>query len=437
MATLTITFNPPASHPAGGYRLRYRVKDSGLPYTIVLLPTGANSYTVENVPSKSDLEGSLEAICTGNIYSPALYWSVLGKDWVEDTYTCEQGVLFQVASEFTGFASPVTMFYDETLNRFWVGDQGDTTSNIYWIDPTTFTGTAGRNYITMTAQQFYNIRMDKEKRRIYMIGQNSGGMLVYDIDTNTFSTVAFGVDGVAFNRLNLRVIGDKIYTGDNKQGRFVIIDRNTLAVLNNITITTIPSYSGRFNDYDVFEINNEVWVTTVYNTIAGIIIYNSTMTSVIGTITLPGAVGENGGSYFREYSYHDADNNRLYMGDAGGKKLYIIDTSTKTVVNTKTHTLTFSKTNVISAAVPDPVTSDLYVSVQGYNSPSEDAATRGNKTYKINRTTYEFEKVFPNNFFSQLTHQPGSNFVWGTTPGLNPWDGGAWATDGKIIKYNR
>jgi hypothetical protein len=363
--------------------------------------------------------------------------------WVPDTYTCEQDDVFTLALTVTGLSSPGGLLYDQTTSRYYVIDQDDVTSNFWWFNPATFTSAAGRNYVLGQPggvnAEIQAFDVDVMNRRLLAAGPNTGGLIAYTISTNTFVTVPFGVNG-PFARLLVRVLGTNIYCSDaGAPATINIINRNSLTLTSTIDITTIPSGSLYFNNsYDLHLVAGNIWCTAGAGRLGAgagnIAVYNSTLTSLITTITVPGAATWTAGSgaYWQSH-YFDESNDRWYVHDIGSNTLHVINTTNNTVVYTKTFINLQGKTNANFVVALNTVTNDLYGSYFGLNSPSDTSQIK--RFYKINRTTFEFENMVVNNSVSSLTNRIGTNEFWAVAPNAFKWIGGSWSTDGQAFKY--
>jgi YVTN family beta-propeller protein len=356
-------------------------------------------------------------------------------EWVEDTYTCEQDSVLTLDQDFTGFSSPAVVMWDDATGRLYVGDYDDPAGNVYWINPNLFGSFADIHRVTALADVYYTVQADQQYRRLYFIGQNSGGLKVFNIADHSVTTVPYGVDGSAFNRVMLKVFPTTIYVHDRGQGTITIIDRITLAVLSTINISSIPSGGTYFDSFHLFQVGAEIWVCSEFRQDGNIAVYNQSLTSLITTIALPGIATESSTRY-RQSQYQDLVNGKLYVSDGGSSKLFVIDGATRTIVYNTVFTNRMGKTHGIFGFNDDPITNDLFLSFAAYNSPSD--TTQQFRVYRINRTTYLMEMMYPNQAFSSLAHEIGTNHIWGTFGGQVQWSGiPGYNSDGKISKYIR
>jgi hypothetical protein len=355
--------------------------------------------------------------------------------WVANTFACEQDKVFTLANQYTGFSSPAALIYDQASGRMYVGDYDDPSGNAYYFDPNTITGIANITRITGEAPQlYYTIKTDPIYRRIYFIGKSSGGLKVLSLDTNLWSLVPYGVDGVNFNRVSLTVTESKIIAVDAGQGTLTTIDRATLAHISTVNISSIPN-SGNFTACRIFQVGNEMWVCSEFRSNGNIAVYNIGFTTQITTIILTGVAYE-GSSRYRQAQYYNADTDRFYVSDAGSSKIFEVIASTKVVNNIITLTNREGKVYGVGNWIDDPITNDLYFSYSGYNSASDSQVIY--RSYKQNRATFQFEEMYKGDSFSTLVQQTGTNKIWGAFAG-NTFTSQltGYLTDGKILKYNR
>lgn len=353
--------------------------------------------------------------------------------WAVNTYTCEQDGVFTLANSITGLSSPSVIYYDTTTSMCYVGDHDNPSGNVYKFNPATFTSAGQITVVPGFAKMCYAVSLDRQYKRIYFCGQNTGGLVVFDIATESFSTVPYGSDGPLFNRIDINVVGSRIYVQDRGTGQITIIDRATLSVLGNISIFAVPSGSLYLDTYTMVSVGTEVWVVSRFNGIGDIARYNQSLDTLIGTIALA-ASPESSGRY-RQSCYLDTVNNKLYVGDGGSSKLFVVDTNTRNVVHTKTFTNNQGKLFMLPYFVVDPITTDLFMNLQGYDSAGDPNKTK--RVYNVDKQTYAINMMYVSQTFGELTQQGTTNIIWGSDIGLPQWEGGSWSTDGIILKYIR
>ncbi len=395
--------------------------------------TGLSAATTYTIRVKPRATGNLSTYYKNDCSTWSSDTIPFSTHWATNTYVCEQESVLTLDSQFTNFSSPAAIYYDSTAARMYVGDYDNAAGNVYKFNPVGFAGIGSVTTIAGFASMSYNVKVDEQYERIYFVGINTSGLVSFDIPTETFTTIPFGTNGVLFNRTTINIVGSRIFVQDTGDGTITIIDRATLGILSTFAKTSVPSHSLYLNAYFMTEVNGEIWVTSAYNPSGNIGVYNTTLTTLNSTITLPGVLGE--GSGFRQSVFYDDVNDKVYVGDAGSSKLFVIDGATKVVQHTKTFTNNEGKAYMLSGVNKDPITGDLYLNVQGYDSTSDVSKT--NRFYKLSALTYDLEVMYPTTSFSNVAQQGTTNAVWSVDSGLPQWEGGAWATDGKILKYTR
>ena len=356
--------------------------------------------------------------------------------WVEDTSTCEQDSVFTLVSQVTNLSSPLGLMYDITSSRYYVADADDVISNYYWFDPTVFSSSADLHHISMSADDIYNSAPDYQYRRFYTIGKNTGGMKSLDLSTNLISTVPYGTNA-SFSRLSLNICSGSIYTFDVSSNTVTIIDRSSLNVLSSLGLGSIPSGSNFIGGGSYFNsVNGEIWILLHESSgLPNIARYNNTLTSFLGSISLSSFSSTWVSSQYWRGSFYDQIHNKYYVYDAGSNNFIVVDTNTLSVIHTKNLTNLDGKTNSLYFFIQDPITGDIFMSGESINNPSDTGAIF--RTYHINNSTFELDYIYPNQSFSNLVREGGTNILYGSFPGLFRWNGGAWQTDGIISKFTR
>lgn len=443
MATANIAWSPVSG--ATGYLIQYKEQSSSVWITpnSPANPTALTTYPI-TIDDDTYYDARIITQCPngGKIINVVLFNNEATYIWVEDTYGCEQDEVFVLDTTVTGLSSPALVYYDPPQDRFYVIDEDDTTGNFWWFDPDTFTSSAGRNYLVgqpvFSPLYIQSLDVDKVNRRLLGAGPSTNGLVVYDIPTDTFSTVPYGTNG-AFSRLLVRVLGNSIYCA-NIAGTpsITIINKNTLIISSTINISSIPSGTTYLTgSYGLNIVNGNIWVYAASSRpgTGNIAIYDSNFTTLIGTITIPGAATwvSEGGTYWQNHFYDEA-NDRWYAHDIGSNSFHVIDTTSNTVVHSYTFNNRQGKTNSNFTFVLNDITGDLYGSYTGLDDNSD--TTQIIRFYKINRTTYDFESINPNQSTSSLTNRSGTNEFWAVAPGTVAWEGTPnWMTDGVAFKY--
>lgn len=380
--------------------------------------------------SQSDLDEEAAVCGTGKIYNfttdyvPDLVWIPLSK-------VCEKTNLFGVEKTITGLSSPLRSAFDPTTGRMYVADLDATSGNVYWFDPDTATTLADMTFSSAVNQdELYNNYLDIPNRKIYFVGRNSGGLIVYDIATDTASLVAFGTN-VPFARTVLSVIGNRIYCNDGSTS-IVIIDRTTLTVISTIPISGIPT-PGRFvNPFYLIGIGTELWVVCNNGPVAQVGIYDTNLSTLIADITLPGAATWTYGNYWQKL-FFDATSNMVYVSDAGSGKQFLIDATTRAVVDQRTMFNAGGKTNVLFGWFLNPITNDLVAEVQFLNAATDGSPIK--RMYIENRGDFSaFVEMYTDFYINQAPYLiPATNRFVGCDPGNPSWAGiPGWQTDGSI-----
>lgn len=351
--------------------------------------------------------------------------------WVALSKSCEKEGGFGVVKTITGLSSPLKVWYDEENELVYVADQDDTNGNVYWFNPDT--ATVAGDMIHSSAiddNTLYNAHIDTENRKIYFVGGNSGGLKVYDIDTDTVSTVAFGTNG-AFSRTLLVVAGNNIYCNDGGTS-IIIIDRTTLVITDTVTIGGIPTPS-HFDGGALQLIpvgSSELYAVTSNGTNAKIGVYNLALDTLIAEITLPGAAVWDFGKYWQG-AFYDDDTAQVYVSDIGSSKLYTIDADTKTVTSTRTASNKEGKTNVGYSFLTNPITGDLYIGYSGLNNSADSNPIQ--RFYLEDKVAHTFLNMYEDQFYQNASGIPGTPNVVGSAPGLGAWSGSPTADEDGTI----
>jgi hypothetical protein len=280
---------------------------------------------------------------------------------------------------------------------------------------------------TINDRYMYNAYIDSTYRRIYFVGMNSGGLLVYDIDTDTTSVVSYGTNA-AFSRITLEVFGSTILCNDQATN-LILINRNPLSLASTIPFAGIPNPT-RFNEAVGYESNGTVYY--VHGGSSGdfpsVGVYNSTFTSNITDITLTGAAIFEGGKYWQA-AFYDPISTNLYVSDFGSNNRYTINTTTNLVTHQATFLNRQGKSFTTASWTTHPITGELFCLVSYLNSSADGSQIR--RTYKQNRTTQAFEEMYDGEYFDGLVSVNSTDRVIGCNPGGVYWNGVTTA-DGSI-----
>jgi hypothetical protein len=348
--------------------------------------------------------------------------------WIAGAKSCEKGGGFGIIKNITGIYSPTKLWYDPITTKTFVADNDALPGNVYWFNQSTATVAGDMTYSTaVNSRYMYNAIIDSTNRKIYFVGMSTGGLLVYDIDTDTTSVVAYGTNA-AFSRITLEMFGNTILCNDSTLN-IVLISRSSLTVTNTIPFSGIPNPS-RFNEAVGYASNGTVYY--VHGGSSGnfpsVGVYNSTFTSNITDITLPGALVFEGGKYWQN-AFFDPISTNLYVGDNGSNIRYTIDTNTNTVTHQEEYMNLEGKAHAIYRWTTHPITGELFCLVSLQNNSSDNSPIR--RTYKQNRTTQAFEQMYKDEYFSNLVPVNGTDRVIGSSSGGTFWDGQT-SPDGSI-----
>lgn len=350
--------------------------------------------------------------------------------WIPLDSVCETEGGFGVLKTITGLSSPQNVWYDTVNELAYVADGDSPNGNVYWFDPVTALTEADMTYsATITYSELYNSYIDTVYRRIYFVGANTNGLLVYDIDTDTVSTVIYGTNG-AFSRTLLTVTSNLIYC-NNGNTEIVIINRSTLAITGTVTVGLLTnSLHFTSGPYNLHEVGSELWVVSFNSDMPTIGRYAPDFSVHYGEITLPGAATWSFNNYWQA-GFLDPVSGDFYVADWGSSRRHIIDTASATVIDTKTYTNREGKTNAVMSWTIDPITNQLYMNYRGMNSSSDGAAII--RIFKEDRDTDTFTTMYEGDSFTNLVHWTGTGNVLGTNTGnvfwVNPAD---YSDDGTI-----
>lgn len=392
--------------------------------------------TVAGVEVNSTLVGQLAVPC--GPYNTTTE-APLAQDlrWVADQVSCEKEGGFDLERTISGLSSPATAWYDSQTSRVYVADyDNNVKGNVYWFNPNTATAESDMTYSTQVMHDdLYNAKIDPEKRKIYFVGKDSNGLIVYDIDTDTVQTVAFGTNA-AFSRITLTVTDNYIYCNDSTNS-IVIINRHTLAIANTKTIASITNNAHFNTDVQIVVANNKAYVINVNNSSIGTIgVYSTDLNTHQTEIALPGAASWAGGfGNYWQNAYYDATSGNLYVGDIGSSSRHIINTTTDTVIDSRVMGNKSGKSNVQSFWTTNPITGELFYLYSALNSSAD--ASHVKRTYLEDRTTHALTRMYENQAYSGLSHITGTTRLVGTSANAVKWNLNPSAgTDGTIQILN-
>lgn len=352
--------------------------------------------------------------------------------WVADQQACQKEGLFGLVRTITGLSSPGATWYDVTNNRVYFADYDDSVhGNVGWFNPDTATTSADITYSTAIQDgELYNHAFDPINRRIYFVGANTDGLLVYDIDTDTTSVVTYGTNA-PYNRIALLVTTNLVYAGDGA-ANLVLIDRTALTVTSTVSYALLPQPTHFNLNAGFVEGNGKIYVINGNNPYIGTIgVYSPDFTVHHGEINIGAALWTNSGSVYWQSAFYDQASNRLYVGDIGSSKRIVIDCNTDTVVDTKIVGNRGGKSNVQCSWTLKPSTNELLFLFTAFNSTSD--ATPIKRTYLEDRTTNNYLNMYENQAYTGLSGVTGKSTVIGTNPGGFVWNGTPGAgTDGNI-----
>jgi hypothetical protein len=348
--------------------------------------------------------------------------------WKAGATECEKEGGLGVNKNITSMSSPLNSWYDASTNRLYVADQDDANGNVMWANPASVTNYADFTHSAAVLDAaLYNNAFDPQFRRIYFVGADTGGLLVYDIDSDSTSVVAFGTNG-AFRRTTLLITSDLIYCNDGSDS-IVAINRNDLTIASTTLVSAIPSNT-RFTNYALLRVGSSMYVIGSNNSVPTIGVYNLDFTTNITNITLTGAATWTGGTYYQN-GFYDAESDRLYVGDTGSSKRFVIDPGTNTVLNIQTITNKNGKSNIEMSWTVNPITNELYALHAGKDTPSDGSPVV--RTYVENRNTYSYANMFKDQLYRQMSIIDGTGQVAVANPGITAWVGtGGWNTDGTV-----
>ncbi len=452
-STATLTWDNQPEHTS--YKVEYKLHSASTWTTAPGSPEAnanpsQNNFVITGLVNNSSYDFRITTNCVSSVSTPGstVTATTTGVVWVENTYVCEQSTGFTQALSVSGLSSPVLLVWDATNDRFIVTDEDDTSGNFWWFDPDTFTSSSGRNYfpssivpdggIPGSFNYVQSFSYDPITNRIFVAGPGTGGLMYFDIASGTLNgpISGTGTANAAFSRLFTKVIGNSVYTS-NRAGAetLYIVDTGTLSSTSQL-ISSIPSGSTYMNQsYTFFVVNGEIWACpSGGRDISGDIgRFSLDLSTFIGSITLTGVNTAFNGRYWQN-QFYDVANNRFYVSDFGSSKIFVIDTTTNTVVETIQITNRRGKTYSAVGWSLNPTTGDLYAAQTDLNSTSD--VSQFIRYYILDRSTYQYTFMYKDQTTISFTVRPGMNEFWSANAGTARWDTGSTAlTDGFVYKY--
>lgn len=409
-------------------------------------PTTSTSLAISGLDYSTSYDFRVTAQCASGPASPVTTTGVTPGEliWIGGDYICNQDSVFTLVSQVTGLSSPKTALYYQPQNRVYVVDNDDSNGVFWWFDPDNFTTASQRNYIagSNVLPNGYITNIDRQYNRLYATGLFSGvtgGLLVYDIPSNTVSTVPFG-SNISFSRVGLSIGTNLLYCNDANSNSITLINRSDLTVNNVIDIGLIPPAVGarRITGSSILtQVNNEIWVIEDGATSSPnnyILRYSTDLTTLIGVIDISAyrTIWKLG--TFWGKCFYDQPKNKFYVTDIGASSVVVVDTTTNSVISGFFINNRQNFQGINLGFITDPITQDLYVSGPTINTNDTIGTYR---TYKLNRDTLFIEQLYPNLSFKQLERYGLTNILFGVEPGQTRWQGGSWSTDGIVNKFTR
>lgn len=357
-------------------------------------------------------------------------------EWIADDIACETEGGFGLVKTITGLSSPFRSWYDLDTDRLYVMDIDAPSSNIYWFDDiATATTEADASYSSVPVfDPVLNAYFDVQFRRIYLVGDSTNGLIVYDVDANTFSTVVFGTDG-AFRRTVLFVSGNLILCNDGNDN-VVLINRTTLTVTSTVptgTLTNPEHFNSGPYIVTMATSNGNLYTVGNNNDASSVGVYDTSLNHIT-EIALPGASPWSFANYWMNIFY-DETSDKIYVGDSGSNTRYVIDPDTNTVIDTRQNLNLSGKTNSTYTFSVDPLSNNLYLRFSAQDSASD--GTPVYRLYLIDRTTFDYTNMYEG--FSAINLSgiaPLGWFVGATAGNVNFAGGPGYDTDGTLSIFS-
>lgn len=364
-------------------------------------------------------------------------------EWVGDDGYCEQSTPLNLFDSVTGFADPYNIGYDSTSGNMYVVDASAITqgSNIYYFDVSGLITAADVTPVGSLNVAAIASVIDTTLRRIYITGPDTGGMVVYDIASDTVTNIAFGTDSL-YARTALFQSGNDIVSLDDKSLLKTIVDATTLAITSSTPYSSIPDYELYFAGVpNVRGVGSDWWVLASQGAGFGppdssIAVYNSDFSSLIGTIALPGQVLWTNLAYWRTSTIIG---DILFVYDAGSNQLMTVNTTTQVVTQIHTFTNREGKTNSLLTVIQDAVTGDLYATGVWTDDANTDTSPI-EVTYKLDPVTYEPSYIYPGIIYgTPVVREGASDILVGVFGGVRvyPTNPVGASTDGLISIFTK
>lgn len=357
--------------------------------------------------------------------------------WIADDTFCEKEGGFGEVKTITGVFSPYYAMYDEPTGRVYVMDADSLNGNVYWFNPITATVPGDMNYTTSItpSNRMYAGAIDKERRKIYLVGRNTGGLIVYDIATDTSSLVPYGANAVSgsdYNRIFIYVSNTTIYCHYFQGGanQIHMFDRLTYASIGVINVASLHAKFG-LGGYQLLFVGSKIYVSAGSGSSqAPILVYNSDFSTLLATIPITGAANWDGSKFWQNLYYDDVSN-QIFGTDYGSSRMFVIDPVTDTVIYNQAFYLNRQgKTTASFFWTKHPNTNELYALLTLSNSSTD--VSRIVRSYKQDRTTFELTQMYKDKNFNGLIPIEGTDLVVSVYPGQVSWAGET-QPDGTII----
>lgn len=444
---VTLVYNLCEKPPENGYSVLYRPLNSTIEYRrwpVNFFDTPA----VLNITEDDDgtlYEGFIRSeYADGRACTPVAWRISENFVWVEDTYVCAQDNPFAEVGSVTGMSSPYTIMYDSTSGLVYGVDADNVSGCFFHYNPVGFNNPSQVTYIQATTgagQWMYAVGVDKQNRRLYAAGLNSGGLQVYDIATGTVSVKPYGSDS-SFSRVLLLVLGTTILCNDINTGQMIVFDRASLSLLSTKAITSITDgIKCMIGSPAIAQVGNQFWVlqsqkpqSQAPSQSGNLFIYDLTFNNKLYEVDLSGMVSQwayDGGnlSYFRTI-YYDSVRNKVYIFDAGTNKLIKVDPVTRVATVVKTITNKTGYTNSFFHFVIDPITGTPFLTGTVQNTLS---GANISITYEWDFDTDQVTNIYPGLYMQDMIQIGATSTLHSNYFGFTVWSGNsAWNTDGGI-----
>jgi hypothetical protein len=280
-----------------------------------------------------------------------------------------------------------------------------------------------------------------------------GGFGYYDINTNQFTEVTYGINN-DFSRRLILVTNDYLYCqGDNTNTESITgirVQRNnpTIRVPYVINDTTDPQNYLRNGAQTMTPVSSSrIWVVggSGGNERGNIAIFDQNL-QFLSEIVLPN-VSRAFFNRFWQTAFFDSEKGYYYVSDIGSNQLFRLRVSngqyvTNSMTTTPYENITETKNYGVWGWSLDPSTGELYGALALINNLS-DTAIR--KQYLIDRDTGEFKRMIYDLNATNLRKSPYSstnpNAIVGSSAGLFYWSSQdpesiPWNTDGTLTFYD-